>query len=224
MDSMKKTSSPQIPKGPMSGRGPMGGGKIQHYDKAKDFKGSMKKLWSRLSKYKVRLIIVLIFAVLSTLFMIIGPKVLGNATTKLFEGVMAKIAGTGEIDFKYIGIIISFLLVLYAISALFSYIQGFIMSGVAMKVAYEFRREAFEKINRLPMKYFDKKNHGEVLSYITNDIDVIGQSLSQSITQIVTSVVTLIRIFSNDVYNQLANDDYCFGNTASITYICNAGS
>lgn len=186
---IKKTSTKRRQHGPMGG-GPMGGmGPVQ---KAKDFKGSMKKLLKELSAYKMRIIIVLIFAVLSTMFMVVGPKILGNATTKLFEGVMAKITGAGEIDFKYIGIVIYFLLVLYVVSGIFSYIQGYIMSGVAMKVTYKLRQEIFNKINRLPMKYFDKKSYGEVLSYVTNDVDTISQSLSQSLTQIITSVVTLI--------------------------------
>ena len=172
-----------------------GGGMMQGGEKARNFKGTMKKLIKHLSLYKTSIIIVIIFAAASALFSIVGPKILGNATTKLFEGVMGKIAGTGAgIDFEYIGGIILTLLGLYLLSALFSYIQGFVMSSVSMKVSYGFRRDISEKINRMPLKYFDSTNHGEVLSRVTNDVDTLSQTLNQSMTQIITSVTTVIGV------------------------------
>ncbi|MHC1739496.1 MAG: ABC transporter ATP-binding protein [Anaerolineaceae bacterium] len=179
--------------GPGSG-GPMGG-LLRGGEKPRDFKGTMKKLINYLSVYKVSIIIVFIFAIASTIFSIVGPKILGKATTKLFEGVMAQIAGTGTgIDFVYIRNIILLLLGLYLISAAFSYIQGWIMTNVSMKLTYQFRKEISLKINRMPLRYFDGTNHGEVLSRITNDVDTISQTLNQSLTQIITSVITMIGI------------------------------
>jgi ATP-binding cassette, subfamily B, multidrug efflux pump len=171
-------------------RGMMHGG-----DKARNFKGTMKKLIEHLSVYKFSIIAVLIFAIASASFSIVGPKILGNATTKLFEGVLAKITGTGNIDFDYIGRIIISLLGLYLLSSLFGYIQGWIMSSVSMKVSYQFRKDISEKINRLPLKYFDSTNQGEVLSRVTNDVDTLGQTLNQSLSQIITSVTTVIGVF-----------------------------
>ncbi len=166
-------------------------------EKARDFKGTMKKLIEYLNVYKISIIIVFIFAAASAVFSIVGPKILGNATTKLFEGIMGKIAGTGSgIDFEYIGRIILILAGLYLISSLFSYIQGWVMSGVSMKVSYNLRREISQKINRMPLKYFDKTNHGEVLSRVTNDVDTISQTLNQSMTQIITSVTTVIGVLA----------------------------
>jgi ATP-binding cassette subfamily B protein len=162
--------------------------------KARNFKPTMKKLISYLSDYKLSLVIVLIFAVVSTIFSIVGPKILGHATTKLFKGVMAKISGTGNIDFNYIGKIILLLVVLYVISALFGYIQGWIMSGISMKVTYKFRKDISEKINRMPLGYFDRTNHGEVLSRVTNDVDTLSQTLNQSLGQIITSVTMVIGV------------------------------
>ncbi|MFU0827118.1 MAG: ABC transporter ATP-binding protein [Lachnoclostridium sp.] len=173
--------------GPMGG--PMGG-----TEKAKDFKGSMKKLAVYMSKYKVGFIFVVIFAIASTIFSIIGPKILGNVTTELFEGLIKKINGTGGIDFDSIGKTLLLLLGLYVLSMVFSLIQGFIMTNISQKVTYQFRKEISEKINRMPMKYFETKTHGEVLSRITNDVDTLSQSLNQSITQIITSVTMLIGI------------------------------
>lgn len=167
---------------------------MQGVEKARDFKVTMKKLVNYLSAYKVSIIIVLILAIVSSAFSIVGPKILGNATTKLFEGVMAKAAGTGGIDFAYIKRIILSLLGLYTISALFSYIQGFIMTGVSMKVSYGLRKEISQKINRMPLKYFDSTNQGEVLSRVTNDIDTLSQTLNQSLGQIITSLTTVIGI------------------------------
>ncbi|HEY5557374.1 ABC transporter ATP-binding protein [Acetobacterium sp.] len=176
------------------GRGP-GGVSMMPGEKPKDFKGTLKKLIAYLSVYKVRLIFVFIFAVASTIFMIVGPKILGNATTAIFEGVMNMIADNGKgIDFNYIGQIILIMLGLYTISVLFSYIQGYIMTGISMKVTYNLRRNIFAKINRLPLKYFDKTSYGEVLSFLTNDIETVNQTLNQSITQIITSVVTIVGI------------------------------
>ncbi|MCP5455069.1 MAG: ABC transporter ATP-binding protein [Thermotogae bacterium] len=179
-------------KGPSGGPmgGPMMGG-----EKAKNFKGTMKKLIKALSEYKIGIITVFIFAAASAIFNIIGPKVLGKVTTKIFEGLMGKISGTGQgVDFTYIGQIMIILLVLYAASSLFAYIQGWIMSGVSMKVSYNFRRKISEKINRLPLRYFDKNSTGDVLSRVTNDVDTVSQTLNQSLTQIITSITTVIGV------------------------------
>lgn len=173
------------------GGGPMA---MMKGEKARDFKGTMKKLIKYLSVYRISIITVFIFAIASTVFSIVGPKILGKATTKLFEGVMAKISGAGNIDFNYIGRIMIILVCLYLISALFSYIQGWIMSDVSMKVSYEFRKNISEKINRMPLKYFDGTNHGEILSRVTNDVDTLSQTLNQSLSQIITSVITVIGV------------------------------
>lgn len=178
-------------RGPMGG-GPMGHGPMFGGEKAKDFNATMKKLINYLSAYKVAIIIVFIFAAASAALNIAGPKILGKAITKLFEGVMAKISGTGNIDFDYIGKIILLLIAVYAASALLAYIQGWVMTGVSMKVTYRFRRDIIEKINRMPFKYFDGTNHGEILSRITNDVDTISQTLNQSLTQIITSATMVI--------------------------------
>lgn len=176
------------------GRGPMGHmGKIE---KAKNFKGTMNKLIQYLKPYRLSIITVIIFAIGSATFSIIGPKILGKATTKLFKGLVSKVMGAkgAAIDFAYIGNIAIWLLGLYIVSAVFSIIQGYIISGVAQKVSYNFRKEISEKINRMPLKYFDKKTHGEVLSRITNDVDTVSQSLTQSMSQIITSVITIIGV------------------------------
>lgn len=173
------------------GHGPMGG---FSGEKAKDFKGSISKLAVYLSKYKIRIIIMIIFAIGSTVFSIVGPKILGNVTTSIFKGLLAKISGTGGIDFEKIGRTLLFLLGLYIISSIFSLIQGFIMNKISQNVTYQLRKEISEKINRLPMKYFDSKTHGEVLSVVTNDIDTLSNSLNQSLMQIVTSVTSIIGI------------------------------
>lgn len=175
--------------------GPMGGPGKKSLEKAKDFKGTTKKLINEyLSKYKIALIIVFIFAIGSTIFTIVGPKILGNATTEIFNGIVGKISGGTGIDFGKIGKILLTLIGLYVISALFSFIQGLTMTGVAQKITYKLREDISKKINRLPMKYFDKKTHGEVLSVITNDVDTLSANLNQSITQIITSFCTLIGI------------------------------
>lgn len=178
---------------PKMGHGPMGRG-MGAGEKAKDFKGTMKTLWSYLAHYKIGIIFVLIFAVGSTIFSIVGPKILGNATTEIFNGLIGKITGGNGIDFGKIGQILIFLVGLYIISALFSFVQGFIMTNVSQKLTYKLRKELSEKINRMPMKYFDGRTHGEVLSRVTNDIDTLSQSLNQSITQIITSVTMIIGI------------------------------
>ena len=171
--------------------GPMGSLKD---DKASDFKGTMLKLIGYLGKYKVAVLIVMVFAIGSTAANIAGPKILGQATTTLFEGVLAQLGGTGTIDFASIGRIILITLGLYLVSALFAYIQGWIMADVATNITYRFRRDISEKINRMPLKYFDTTTYGEVLSRITNDVDTVNQTLSQSLTQIITSVVTVIGV------------------------------
>ena len=163
-------------------------------EKAKDFKGTLKKLIKSMSRYKIQLIVIFIFAVASTIFSIVGPKILGNATTELFNGIVSKLSGGAGIDFNKVAQILTFLIILYIISAIFSYIQGFIMTGISQKYTYQLRKKVSIKINKLPMAYFDKKTHGEVLSIITNDIDTMSQSLNQSATQIVTSITTLIGI------------------------------
>ena len=163
-------------------------------EKAKDFKGTLKKLLKELSQYKIIIIIVITFAILSTVFNILGPKILGNATTIIYEGIMNMIAGVGGIDFSAIGKIMLTLIALYLIAAFFGYIQSFLMVGITNKFTYNLRKNIQAKINRLPLKYFDKKSHGEVLSYITNDVDVITQNLGQGVTQLITSLATLIGI------------------------------
>lgn len=175
-----------------AGHGP--GGKMMHGEKAKDFKGTIKKLFNYMGKYKIGLIAVLIFAIGSTIFSIIGPKILSNATTTIFDGLVAKISGTGAIDFEKIWSILILLLYLYLISALFSFIQGFIMSGISQKISFRMRREISEKINKIPMEYFESNTVGETLSRITNDVDTLGQSLNQSITQLITSITTVIGV------------------------------
>lgn len=179
-------------------RGPMGGmghGGMRPGEKAKDFKGTIGKLLAYMGRYKIGLFFVLLFAAGSTVFNIFGPKILGNATTELFNGLLAKISGTGGIDFGRIAQILLFLLGMYLIAALFGSIQGWIMSGIAQKMAYRMRRDISEKINRMPMKYFESRTVGEVLSRITNDVDTMGQSLNQSVTQLITSVTMIIGVF-----------------------------
>ena len=163
-------------------------------EKAKDFKGTIGKLFRYIGKYKAAVFVVAIFAIGSTIFNVICPKVLGKATTALSEGIMNKITGNGGIDFTYIGKILLFCLGLYVLSVAFSFVQGFIMTGITQKVCYRMRREVSEKINRMPMSYFESRTYGEVLSRITNDIDTMGNGLNQSITQLITSVSTVIGV------------------------------
>ncbi|WP_442867940.1 ABC transporter ATP-binding protein [Caproiciproducens sp. CPB-2] len=188
---MSKTTSQ--PRKAIPGRGPHG--MMMHGEKAKDFKGTFKKLVRYMGKYKFSLITVLVFAVASTVFSIVGPKILGSATNALFTGIMSQITGAGTgIDFGYIAGIMLWLVGLYLVSALFSYIQSYIMTGISMKVTYQLRREIAAKIQKLPFQYYDTTSNGEVLSHITNDVDAISQSLNQSVTQIITSVTTIIGI------------------------------
>ena len=175
-------------------RGRMGGRHGMSTEKAKDFKGTMKKLMGYLTQYKIGLLLVVIFAIGSTIFNIAGPKILGKATTELFHGLISKVSGGSGIDFDKIAKILIGLMCLYVCSALFSFIQGYIMTGVSQKLTYRMRKEISEKIDRLPMGYFDKMTHGEILSRITNDVDTLSQSLNQSATQVITSVATIIGV------------------------------
>ena len=175
-------------------RGRMGGRHGMSTEKAKDFKGTMKKLMGYLTQYKIGLLLVVIFAIGSTIFNIAGPKILGKATTELFHGLINKVSGGSGIDFDKITKILIGLMCLYVCSALFSFIQGYIMTGVSQKLTYRMRKEISEKIDRLPMGYFDKMTHGEILSRITNDVDTLSQSLNQSATQVITSVATIIGV------------------------------
>lgn len=171
--------------------GPMAGGG----EKARHFGSTMKQLWRYLAEYRLSILLVVVFAVGSAAFAVIGPKVLGNVTTELFNGLVSKVQGTGSgIDFGYIGEKMIFLLCLYVTSAVFSFVQGFMISGVAQKVSYRLRKEISEKINRLPMKYFDRQTHGEVLSRVTNDVDTLSQSLNQSMPQMVSAATMLVGV------------------------------
>ena len=163
-------------------------------ERAKDFKGTLRQLLAAMSKYKLSLVVVIVFAVLSTIFNIAGPKILAKATTALATGWIAKLRGVGGIDFAYIGKVLLFLLGMYLLSAAFSFIQGWLMSGLSQKVCYDFRDQISKKINRLPLAYFEKRTVGEVLSRITNDVDTLGQSLNQSVTQLITSVATMVGV------------------------------
>lgn len=176
-------------------RGPMGHGRgMGPGEKAKDFKGTIKKLVRYMSVYKIQMLFVLIFAIGGTIFNIVGPKILGKATTEIFNGLVNKVSGTGGMDFERIGRILLLTLGLYVVSAVFSFVQGYIMTGISQKTTYHFRKEISEKINRLPMSYFDKMTYGEVLSRVTNDVDTLGQSLNQSATQMITSVTQMIGV------------------------------
>lgn len=175
-------------------RGPMGKAGMMHGEKAKDFKGSIGKLVRYLGNYKIAILMVMIFAAGSTIFNVAGPKILGKATTELSEGLLAKIAGTGGLNFSKIGKILLFVLALYTGSAMLNFIQGWVMTGITQKICYKLRKEISEKINRMPMKYFESRTYGEVLSRITNDVDTLGQGLNQSITTIISSVATLIGV------------------------------
>ncbi len=171
-----------------------GGGPGAIPEKAKDFKGSIGKLIKYIGNYKIAIFVVIIFATVATIFNVIGPKTLGKATTELSNGLMAKISGTGGMNFDKIAQILLFVLGLYLVSVLFSFLQGWIMTEITQKVCYKLRKEISEKINRMPMKYFESRTYGEVLSRITNDIDTLGQGLNQSITTIITSVATMIGV------------------------------
>lgn len=183
-------------------RGPRGHGAMGNGEKAKDFKGTVGKLMKYIGAYKIQIFFVIIFAICSTVFSIVGPDILGDATQELYLGISNKMKGVGGIDFDKIASILTKLIILYICSALFSYIQGFIMTGVTQNLTYKLRREISEKIHRMPMKYFDTKTHGETLSIITNDIDTLSMSLNQSATQLITSVISfvgmLVMMFSID--------------------------
>lgn len=182
-------------KRPPRRHGPMGGGPgMMPGEKPRDLKGSIKKLFAYMGSFKIAVFCVMVFAVISTVFNVAGPKILGRATTALSEGLMGKITKTGGIDFDLIGKILLATLSLYVISSLFSFLQGYIMSGITQKICYRMRKEISEKINRMPMKYFESRTYGEVLSRITNDVDTLGMGLNQSITQIITSVATMVGV------------------------------
>lgn len=184
-----------MPKESQPRRGFFGGpGQGMNFEKAKDFKGTLLKLAKYLRTYKIRLFAVLICAIASTVFNIVGPKILGNATSEIFKGLIAKVGGTGGIDFASITRLLLFLFSLYIISAVFSLIQGWVMTGIANDVTYRLRNEISQKINCMPLKYFESRTYGEVLSRVTNDIDTLGQSLNQSLTQLITSVITIIGV------------------------------
>ena len=178
-------------------RGPMGGhGRgMRPTENAKDFKGAMGKLFRYMSRYKMRFVLVFIFAIAGTVFNIVGPKILGKATTELYTGLVAKVNGTGGIDFAKIGTILLWTLGLYVASACFSFIQGWIMTGISNDVTYNLRKDISKKINHLPLNYFESRTNGEILSRVTNDIDTLQMSLNQSLTQLITSVTTLIGVF-----------------------------
>lgn len=181
-----KTKNKQRP----AGKGPM----AMSSEKAKDFKGTMKKLIQYLAQYKVAIFFVVLFSIGSAIFSIVGPKIMGRATTEISNGIMAKILGTGGIDFGKIGGILLLLLGLYAISMMFSFVQGIVMAGVTQKVSYHLRKQISIKINKIPMKYFESRTTGEILSRITNDVDTLTQNLSQSLTSVITSITTLIGV------------------------------
>lgn len=180
----------------MINKGARGHDRKMSTDKAKDFKGAIKKLVNYLRCYYLQIVIVIIFAIGSASFSIVGPDILGDATTEIFNGIVEKITGVdgGGIDFKTLSNTLSLLLGLYIISAIFSFVQGIIMTGVTQKVSYKLRKEISEKINRMPLKYFDKMTHGEILSRVTNDVDIVSQNLNQSMTQIITSITMLIGV------------------------------
>ena len=174
-------------------RGPMGHGRMGG-EKAKDFKGTMGKLIKYMSAFKIQMLFVVIFAIGGTVFNIIGPKILGKATTEIFNGLVSKVSGGSGMDFEKIATILLTALALYVTSALCSLVQGFLMTGVSQKTTYRLRKEISQKINRMPMNYFDTRTHGEVLSRVTNDVDTLGQSLNQSATQIIASTTTIIGV------------------------------
>jgi len=193
MSNETKKSPRPMGGGPMGG-GPMGGG-MGSGEKAKNFKGTMKSLLKHLKPYSISIIFVIIFAIGSAAFNIVGPKILGNATTDIFAGLMSKVSGTGDgIDFEKLGTTLLMLLGLYVVSAIFAFVQGYIMSGVTQKVSYNLRRDLAEKINKMPLKYFDTRTHGEVLSRVTNDIDTVSQNLNQSMTQVISSIATIVGV------------------------------
>ena len=179
---------------PSINRRPMHKNRMQEGEKPEDFKKSMGKMIRYIGSYKFAVLLVMIFAIGSTIFNVIGPKILGKATTEVFQGLAAKIAGTGSIDFTRIGRILLFLLGLYALSAFLGFLQSYLMSGITQKVTFRMRKELSEKINRMPLGYFESRTYGEVLSRVTNDVDTLGQSMNQCVTQLITSVTTIIGV------------------------------
>lgn len=190
----KERSEGVRPNRPGKRPGGMHGGMMPG-EKAKDFKGSFRRLFSYIGRYKIAIFIVMLLAACSTVFSVVGPKIMGRATTVLSEGLMSKITGTGGIDFDRIAVILLITLALYLTSSILSFLQGWVMTGITQKVCYRMRKEISEKINRMPMKYFESRTYGEVLSRITNDVDTLGMGLNQSVTMIITSLATLIGIF-----------------------------
>ena len=176
-------------------RGHMGGRGMRPAEKAKDFRGAMTKLFRYMKKYRFRFALMFLFAVAGTIFNIVGPKILGKATTELFNGLVAKVNGTGGINFEKIGMILLWTMGLYLLSACFSFVQGFVMTGISNDVTYSLRKDISKKINRLPLNYFESRTNGEILSRVTNDVDTLQMSLNQSLTQLITSVTTLIGVF-----------------------------
>ena len=180
-------------------RGPVMGGHrsraMNSGEKAKDFKGAMKRLLKYMERYKIRFVLMFLFAIAGTIFNIVGPKILGKATTELFNGLVAKVNGTGSIDFEKIGYILLWTLGLYLASACFSFIQGYVMTEISNDVTYNLRKDISKKFSRLPMNYYESRTNGEILSRVTNDVDTLQMSLNQSITQLITSVTTLIGVF-----------------------------
>ena len=175
-------------------RVPMGHNRGMTGEKAKDFKGSMAKLFRYMGRYKIRFLLMFVFAVAGTAFNIVGPKILGKATTELFNGLVEKISGTGSINFEKIATILLWTMGLYVVSACFSFVQGFVMTGISNDVTYNLRKDISKKINRLPLNYFESRTHGEILSRVTNDVDTLQMSLNQSMIQLITSVTTLIGV------------------------------
>lgn len=174
--------------------GPPGGGPMAPTEKAKNFKGTIYKLFKYAGAYKITLVLILIFAICSTVFNICGPKVMGKGITAIYTGLTAKVAGTGGLDYGVIGRYVGIMLSLYIAASIFSFLQGWLMTNVAQQIAYRMRREITEKINRMPLDYFEKRTVGEVLSRITNDVDTLGTSLNQSVTQLITSVTQIIGV------------------------------
>ena len=193
-------------------RGPMMGGHrsraMNSGEKAKDFKGAMKRLLKYMERYKFRFVLMFLFAIAGTIFNIVGPKILGKATTELFNGLVAKVNGTGSIDFEKIGYILLWTLGLYLASACFSFIQGYVMTGISNDVTYNLRKDISKKFSRLPMNYYESRTNGEILSRVTNDVDTLQMSLNQSITQLITSVTT-DRCICDDAVHQCVDDPGC---------------
>ena len=190
---ISKAGGMKRPGGPMGG-GPMGG-MGRPVEKARDFKGTMKKLLHYLAHYRIGFLIMFLFAIGSTIFSIIGPTIMGDATTNIAEGIGSKINGGAGVDFDALAKILLLIVSLYVVSAVFTFVQGIIMTGISQRVSYKFRKEISEKVHRMPMNYFDTVNHGEILSRVTNDVDTLSQSLNQSLGQLITSIVSIIGVF-----------------------------